>query len=454
MEKEVIQYCCNNCGSVFPRWQGHCSGCNSWNTIEQEIVVKPKKGKAKQSSMIDCKPLAIDDVELTEEEIIPTDIKEFDNVMGTGLVCGSVTLLGGEPGIGKSTFALQLAQRVAGKDKKVLYVSGEESVEQISLRSKRIGKNTDTLYVYSEVNIVKIIKAIEETKPDLVVMDSVQVVFHPDIPSVAGSVNQVRSCAGELIRVLKKQHSVGILIGHITKEGGLAGPKVLEHLVDIILYFEGERNQRFRILRSFKNRYASTNEIGLFEMKNKGLEEITQPSELFIDDSSLSKPGSVVSAISEGRRVLLVEVQSLVVGSGYGMAKRTFLGLDPNRANLMIAAIEKMFCYKLGVNDIIINIVGGLKVKEPALDLALVLSIISSYKRESVIKDVGVFGEVGLTGELRPVPNAEKRLLEFEKMGFTAALMPAKNKQSYKLKTIKPIYANDINEAVQVMFKK
>ena len=394
-------------------------------------------------------PVSIHSVILKPEEYQSTGISECDHVLGKGLVRGSVTLLGGEPGIGKSTLALQIAQNVANQGLKVLYISGEESVSQIYLRAHRLGHNSENLLVFSESNILDIVKAIEHEKPDLVILDSIQVVFHPEIPSIAGSVNQVRQSANELIGVIKERHLFGLLIGHITKDGSLAGPKVLEHLVDVVLFLEGDRTQQYRVLRSFKNRYASTHEIGIFDMKPQGMQPIVNPSELFIDENTLSHPGSVVSGVSEGSRVILVEIQALVVESGYGMAKRTFLGVDANRANVMIATVEKNLGLILSSKDIILNIVGGFKTSEPALDLGIILAMISSLKEHAMKKRVGVMGEIGLTGEVRAIPNADKRLLELDKMGFTGCILPYKNKVVLsKTVTIQPFYVKTLQEAM------
>jgi len=307
------------------------------------------------------------------------------------------------------------------------------------------------LLVYSELDIIEILKAIKKISPQVIILDSIQVVYHRDLPSTVGSVNQVRQCANDLIQVIKEINAVGIIIGHITKDGTLAGPKVLEHLVDCILFFEGERHQKYRLLRCFKNRFANTQEIGIFEMGAKGLIEISQSAELFIDDMTLQSPGSMVVAVMEGSRVLLVEVQALVVDSGYGLAKRTFSGVDLNRANLMIATLEKKLKIKLSTKDIFLNIIGGLKIKEPALDLGIVLAIISSIREKPLEKKIGVIGEVGLTGEIRAVSNIEKRLNEFDKLGFTECIIPAQNKlEPSETRKIKPIFVKNVIEASRI----
>ncbi|MFC1770605.1 DNA repair protein RadA [Candidatus Margulisiibacteriota bacterium] len=452
MDKKLVRFICNSCDSIYLRWQGKCDHCNAWNSLEEEMISKSSVDYTLTSQKDPKLPIPIAQVPSTQEFIVPSKINEFDRVLGRGFVKGSVILLGGEPGIGKSTLGLQLAQNVAREGLVVLYISGEESTNQIRLRAERIGKANDKLLVYSQVNILNILKAIKDYKPEFIILDSIQVVYHPQLPSIAGSVNQVRYCASELISIIKEKNIFGLLIGHVTKDGSLAGPKVLEHLVDVILNFEGERNQQYRILRSFKNRYSNTNEIGIFEMQAAGLAEIPNPSELFIDNATLANAGSVISSVLNGDRAVLVEMQALVVNSGYGMAKRTFLGVDNNRANLMIAAIEKILGYKLSQQDIILNIIGGLKVVEPALDLTIVMAIVSSLYDKPLKQKTGVLGEVGLTGEIRPVPNIDKRLIEFEKMGFTACIVPHKNSKNLKTKHKMQIYyVKNLREAVKFL---
>ncbi len=448
MLKLLTQYACQSCGAIFPRWQGQCATCEEWNTLEEEQVAKSPKSLPLMQAKKERVPIALKDVIVGDELAFPTGISELDHVLGGGLIKGSATLLGGEPGIGKSTLSLQVAQHLAVSGLRVLYVSGEESVGQLHMRAARVGQVHPNLMVYAELDILKIIQALRTTKPDVVILDSIQVVFHPGIASVSGTVNQVRQCAQELITYVKEQDMAVVLIGHITKDGQLAGPKVLEHIVDVILYLEGERDQHYRLLRCFKNRFSTTSEIGIFEMKPTGLEGIANPSGLFMDERTLNSPGALVSALSEGSRVLLVEIQALVVDSGYGMAKRTFLGVDVNRANLMIAALEKLLGFRLSTKDIILNVVGGIKIVEPALDLAMMLAIVSSLKDQSVGQKVGFFGEVGLTGEVRPVSNAEKRVLELEKMGFDYVMLPEKNHSACQGKQIKPIYVSHVREAV------
>ncbi len=445
MDKATLVYTCQSCGALHPRWQGKCSACGGWNTLQEETQYKSKKGR---QPTLKAHPIPINEIEGTDAQKIPSGLSELDYVLGGGCVTGSIILLGGEPGIGKSTLALQVAQNIA-QHHLVLYITGEESAAQIQLRAARLGVLSPSLMVLTQTNLSVILDTIKTVKPDLVILDSIQVVYHPDLPAISGSVNQVRYCASELITVLKDAQSVGVLIGHITKEGALAGPKVLEHLVDVILVLEGERNEQYRTLRSFKNRYSSTNEVGLLEMKPHGLVTVDSPSGVFVEESSLAHPGSVVSSVMQGSRSLLVEVQALVVHSGYGMGKRTFLGVDTNRAYLLIAAIEKILGIRLADKDIILNIVGGIKTSDPALDLALILAIISSLNDKPIGQRIGVCGEISLTGEIRPIRQTEKRVIEFQRMGFEACILPRKNDVSLGADMgIKPLYVETLKEAL------
>ncbi len=372
-------------------------------------------------------PVSLSAITTAPARKIPTGMSEMDQMMGGGIVAGAVSLLGGEPGIGKSTLGLQIGKNIAQQGLKVLYVSGEESPQQIALRAQRLSAQLDQLFVLAETNMANILNTIQQEKPDLVILDSIQVVEHPKINSSAGSVNQVRYCAGELINLIKQFSSTAIIIGHITKDGMLAGPKVLEHLVDVILYFEGDRNQQYRVLRSFKNRFHHTNEIGIFEMKSTGLEAVENPSLLFVDPVSLNRPGSVIFPSVEGTRSVLIEIQSLAVSSSFGNAKRNFLGVDPARATLVIATMEKVLGLRLGVKDIFVNVIGGLKLKEPASDMAILVSLLGAIKGEVLHSKLGVMGEIGLTGEVRPVPNVDVRLRELDRMGFEYAIVPERN---------------------------
>ncbi len=445
-EKRKVQFICQNCQAPYSRWQGKCDSCETWNSIQEEVILSKSDIRATQLVKT---AIPISAVKVYPEETISSYFREVDRVLGTGFVKGSVCLLGGEPGIGKSTLSLQLAQKIAATGHKVLYISGEESASQLFLRAKRLGPNPPSLLILVETDMADILTVIRTEKPDFVILDSIQVMAHPDLTSPTGSISQVRYCTSELIKWIKELGSCALVIGHITKDGSLAGPKVLEHLVDVILFFEGEPNQQYRILRCFKNRYASTAEIGIFQMVASGLAEILKPSELFIDEVTFQNPGSSIVPILEGNRALLVELQALVVDSGYGMAKRSFLGVDSNRASLMIATMEKLLRVKLGGKDIFLNIVGGFKLSEPGLDLGIILSIASSLFEKSMTAKIGVIGEVGLTGEIRAVGNIEKRITELQNMGFSACLLPEKNRKNFPAKaTIQPYYVNHIRDAV------
>ncbi len=423
---DKIEYSCQNCGATFSGWQGKCTICDAWNSVIGNAVIPDKHTKTVSRVTKKNIPTPIDAIPTDNISVFSSGISELDHVLGQGFVPGAAILLGGEPGIGKSTLALQIAHEQA-KHRKVLYVSGEESATQIHLRASRLGTLSPTLFVLTETNVMAIREAIIDEQPELVIIDSIQVLYHHSIPSVAGSVNQVRFCASVLIDILKATQTVGLFIGHITKDGTLAGPKVLEHLVDVILYLEGERIDQYRVLRSFKNRYSSTQEIGLFEMKSTGLTPVASWSDIVVGDAAIGQAGSVVSSIVEGTRSILVEVQALVVKTGYGMAKRTVLGVDANRANVMIAAIEKILGIKLADQDIILNIVGGIRTDDPALDLGIVLAILSSLHNKPVGPRIGICGEISLTGDIRSVKQAEKRVSEFHKMGFTHVVLPTKN---------------------------
>ncbi len=422
MSKKKIIYECQQCGSEFPAWTGQCSQCNSWNSlVEREGNSNVNYKHLKKEKQVPVKITAVD----TEvHSSFPTHIQELDRVLGAGFIKGSVTLLGGEPGIGKSTLSLQLSHALALQKLKVMIISGEESVQQIHLRAQRLAGLHDLIFVYSQTNITEVITILQTHQPDVVVLDSIQVMYHPEINASPGTVGQVRQSANEFINWVKEQHCVGIIIGHITKDGSIAGPKVLEHLVDVILYFEGERSQLFRLLRCYKNRYASTNEVGIFEMKKEGLIEIVNPSELFIGENTMEQPGSMVSAITEGNRILVIEVQALVVSSGFGLAKRSFVGVNAHRANLIIATLEKIMSIPLHKKDIFLNIIGGIKVDDPSLDLAILLAIISSYYERVFGQKVAAIGEIGLTGETRSISRLEPRLKALSKMGYTQCYVP------------------------------
>ena len=452
MPKRLTQFRCNACGDVSPRWQGQCTSCQEWNTFEEEAIVTSGPSNHPETSA--QKPTPITDIQLTDTQIFPTNIAELDQVLGQGLVQGGITLLGGEPGIGKSTLALQTAYQLADQGQKVLYISGEESESQLALRAHRLGTISPNLQVYSQIDMLKILDQIKVTQPAVIILDSIQVVFHPNIGSASGSVAQVRQCATELTQLAKQLNSHVIMIGHITKDGSLAGPKVLEHLVDTVLFFEGDRHHDHRVLRCFKNRFSTTQEIGLFQMTKAGLQSLHHSSDILIKNHQTDAPGSMIVPIHQGSRVLLVEIQALVVPTQFGMAKRTFVGIDPNRANLLIATLEKNSTFKLASKDIFLNVIGGLKLQDPSTDLAIMLAIISSLYDQIPPKKLAVLGEVGLTGEVRPVDNIGKRLVELDKMGFSSCLVPEKNElEDVTLKTLRPISVGKVTEAIQQLVR-
>ena len=417
--KRVSRFECQSCGAVFPKWQGQCTTCGSWEGLVEAQV----DAKLSRVTTLVPKAIPLSEVKIVADKRYPSGFSEVDQVLGGGFVEGSSILLGGEPGIGKSTLAIQIAQKMSQNGYSVLYVSAEESVQQISLRAGRVGEGGDLLKIVSTSDMVGILALLKEEKPDVVILDSIQTVSHPLQPAVSGSVSQVRYCAQELVQLIKLMGMVALIIGHVTKDGQLAGPKVLEHLVDVILTFEGEDSEQFRLLRPLKNRYASTREIGVFDMAKEGLVEIKNTAALFMNLKSCDNPGSVISGVIDGGRVFLIEVQALVVSTGYGMAKRTCLGVDANRAAVMIATVEKMMGFKMGTKDIVLNVIGGMRVKEPALDLAMIVAMGSSLMGFSLGK-TAVLGEVGVTGEVRMVPHLVQRLQEFEKMGFTRVIGP------------------------------
>ncbi len=452
MSKTKLLYKCSECNATYPKWQGSCDHCSNWNSLVEHVESQSSALPSIVSNdYID--PVVIDQVNIDSQTIYSTGIKELDNVLGKGIVSGSILLLGGEPGIGKSTLSLQLCQGCADQGLKILYVTAEEGMSQIRLRAERIGSLRESMWVYSQSDMETIIRQCDKLQPDLILIDSIQVVHHNDVSGIEGSVSQVRHCANVFIKWIKANNKAGILIGHITKDGQLAGPKVLEHLVDVILYLEGDKQKQYRILRCNKNRFSTTQEIGLFEMKETGLIEVSQPSDLFIESSSSSHPGSVITPIIEGNRVLLVELQALVVKTGYGMAKRTFVGVDSHRANLMTASIDKFLNCNLASRDVFLTIIGGLKVTEPALDLAIIVAIISSLLDQPLPQKVAVLGEVALTGELRSVPKIENRLLELSKMGFQKVIIPEKCKPTpAKDSSLSIVYANDVRTVISTLF--
>ena len=420
-------YFCQNCGHEESKWLGQCPMCKEWNTFVEEKVSTPVSGVSRGSSVAKPKSqvVTLSSVSTTDEERTKTGIKELDRVLGGGIVQGSLVLVGGDPGIGKSTLLLQVCQKLADKQKKVLYISGEESLKQIKLRANRMGEFADSLFLLCETNLAAIQSVIEKETPDVVVIDSIQTMYNEEVSSAPGSVSQVRESTNVLMQLAKGLNISTFIVGHVTKEGTVAGPRVLEHMVDTVLYFEGDRHASYRILRGVKNRFGSTNEIGVFEMCQNGLQEVKNPSEYMLNGRPENASGSVVACTIEGTRPILAEIQALVCRTNFGMPRRTAAGTDYNRVNLLMAVLEKRLGFHMGEFDAYVNVAGGIKINEPALDLGIVMAIISSYRDLPIDEKTIVFGEVGLSGEVRAVNMAERRVAEAVKLGFTRCIMPA-----------------------------
>ena len=417
---------CQECGYESPKWMGQCPGCKKWNTFVEETV-SPSQGKSSVKGMGGVKaaePVTLSQVQINEEERLHTGSKELDRVLGGGIVGGSMTLVGGDPGIGKSTLLLQVCRSLADQVQ-VLYISGEESLKQIKLRAQRIGAFSDKMLLFCETNLDTIRQVIERKKPDVVVIDSIHTMYNEEVASAPGSVSQVRESTGVLLQIAKGMGVSIFIVGHVTKDGNVAGPRVLEHMVDTVLYFEGDRHASYRILRGVKNRFGSTNEIGVFEMREEGLVEVENPSEFMLDGRPEGASGSVVACSMEGTRPILIEIQALVCSSGFGIPRRTAAGTDFNRVNLLMAVLEKRLGLNLSSSDAYVNIAGGIRMNEPAIDLGILLAIVSSYKDIVIDDKVLVFGEVGLSGEVRAVSMAEQRVQEAKKLGFTTIILPA-----------------------------
>lgn len=432
MAKTKTAYFCQSCGHNSPKWQGKCPSCNEWNTMVEEIVdtKSDKKGSWKTSSndQLAVKPVKITDIQTDTSQRLVTYDGELNRVLGGGIVAGSLVLVGGEPGIGKSTLLLQLALSLQGK--KVLYVAGEESETQIKMRAERIEGTTDDCYILAETNTQKIFKQVEQLGPDILVVDSIQTLTSSHIESVAGSVSQVRECTAELLKYAKETSTPVFLVGHITKDGTIAGPKVLEHMVDTVLQFEGDRHLSYRILRTVKNRFGSTSELGIYEMLGDGLRQVSNPSEILISQRDESLSGVAIAASQEGNRPLLIEIQSLVTTATYGTPQRTSTGYDVKRLNMLLAVLEKRGGFRLGIQDVFLNIAGGLKVDDPAIDLAICAAIVSSFEELTVPNTSAFAGEVGLGGEVRAVNRIEGRIFEAEKLGFEEIYISKFNKLS------------------------
>ena len=440
---------CQNCGHEESKWLGQCPMCKEWNTFVEERVTMAKTVAVKDRKELRAVPLS--QVQTEAEERVSTHINELDRVLGGGIVPGSLILVGGDPGIGKSTLLLQVCRELARTEKKVLYISGEESLRQIKLRAQRMGEFTEHLLLLCETNLELIRQAIERERPETVVIDSIQTMFSEEVGSAPGSVSQVREATNALMQLAKGLCITIFIVGHVTKEGTVAGPRVLEHMVDTVLYFEGDRHASYRILRGVKNRFGSTNEIGVFEMRQDGLREVKNASEFMLDGRPEHASGSVVACSMEGTRPILLEIQALVCESNLGIPRRTAAGTDYNRVNLLMAVLEKRIGYRLANYDAYVNIAGGIKINEPAVDLGIVMAIVSSYKNRPLDERPIVFGEVGLSGEVRAVSMPEQRVQEAKKLGFETCIMPAVSYDSVKnIEGIQIIGVKNINEAIRL----
>ena len=454
MAKQVSKYICQNCGYVSLRWLGKCPECDSWNSFVEEIVHTDKhKLKSKSSDILSAKLTNLSkvaDINITEDKRIVSTIEELDRVLGGGVVPGSVVLVGGDPGIGKSTLMMQLSDKI--KSNVILYVSGEESPKQIKLRCERLGFAHDEFYILSETSLEIIAAVVDKLKPDIVIIDSIQTIYRSELESSPGSVSQLRESTAAIIQIAKAKNISFFLIGHITKEGFIAGPKVLEHMVDTVLQFEGERTHSYRVLRAIKNRFGSTNEIGIFEMTGTGLMEVRNPSEVFLSQRSRGISGSTVSASMEGTRPILIEVQALVSSSGYSVPQRTATGFDYKRLAILIAVLEKKIGIHLSKFDVFVNIAGGIKIDEPSIDLAAAISICSSFKDTSIDADMLILGEIGLSGEIRGISFAERRIQEAVKLGFKKVVLPKSNMKNFKpSKDIEYIPVESIQDAIRLI---
>ncbi len=454
MAKIKSTFFCQHCGAQFAKWQGQCTSCKSWNTIAEELIQKPDKKDWKSPDRVTnakriAKPLKVSEIDTTKEARYTTDDQELDRVLGGGLVPGSLTLLGGEPGIGKSTLLLQISLKLPYK---TLYVSGEESQQQIKMRAERITAQTDNCFILTETKTQNIFKQIETIQPDIVIIDSIQTLHSDYIESSPGSISQIRECTTELIKFAKETATPVLLIGHITKDGTIAGPKILEHMVDTVLQFEGDRNHVYRILRALKNRFGSTAELGIYEMLGNGLREVHNPSEILISKKDEELSGTAISASIEGMRPLLIEVQALVSTAVYGTPQRSATGYNLKRLNMILAVLEKRVGFRLGAKDVFLNITGGISVDDPAIDLAVVAAILSSNEDIAIPKEYCFAAEIGLAGEVRPVSKVAQRIQEAEKLGFTTIFVSKYNKIALKNTEIQIQQVAKIEDVVEHLF--
>ncbi len=448
--KSETRFFCKECGTDFPRWSGQCSSCNAWNSLTEEKILNPKTEIRNNPKIQNSKPVAINKITFSKEDRISAGIEELDRVLGGGIVPGAVILVGGDPGIGKSTLMLQ----VANSTKNTLYVTGEESVKQIRLRAERLGALSPTLKVLAETSLLAIEKAIDEEKPSMVIIDSIQTMFREDIESAAGSVSQVRECAAYIVQIAKSTHIPIFIVGHVTKEGNIAGPRLLEHIVDTVLYFEGEQHKQYRILRGVKNRFGSIAEVGIFEMKESGLVVVDNPSEIFLQERPKHQSGSAVTAVIEGSRPLLVEIQALTSYTQMTNPRRTVVGIDYNRAMIILAILEKRANIKLSSLDVFINIAGGIYASEPALDLPIACAVASCYKNKPIIDNAIIIGELGLAGEVRSINQIDQRIKEAEKLGFKKIILPNGNLKQYKSSKTNLVGVSTIAEALDAALSK
>ena len=452
MAKVKTTFFCQNCGTQYAKWQGQCTACKQWNTIVEEVIQKPEKSDWKASasnlSKRASKPLKIKDIDSSKESRLNTFDVEFNRVLGGGIVPGSLTLLGGEPGIGKSTLLLQISLKLPYK---TLYVSGEESQKQIKMRAERIHPENDNCYILTETKTQNIFKQIEALEPEIVIIDSIQTLHSDYIESSSGSISQIKECTTEFIKFAKETSTPVLLIGHITKDGHIAGPKILEHMVDTVLQFEGDRNHVFRILRANKNRFGSTNELGIYEMQGSGLREVTNPSEVLISKKDEELSGNAIAATLEGMRPLMIEVQALVSTAVYGTPQRSATGFNAKRLNMLLAVLEKRAGFRLGAKDVFLNITGGITVDDPAIDLAVIAAILSSNEDVALQNNFCFAAEIGLSGEIRPVQRVEQRILEAEKLGFSTIFVSKYNKISLMNPSIKIQLISKIEDLVSLL---
>ena len=457
MAKIKTKYVCQSCGYENPKWLGKCPECMKWNTFVEEIEDKSSKSNHRETFVIDKssqKPVNINSITIKHEERFSSGINELNRVLGGGIVRGSLVLVGGDPGIGKSTLLLQVSESVAQSGKKVLYISGEESESQIKMRAERLNAKSENLFIMAENNLNIIEHNLEGFDPDLIILDSIQTVFTPDVASAPGTVSQIKEGTSRFMRISKKMGISTFVVGHVTKEGALAGPKIMEHMVDTVLYFEGERYNTYRLIRAVKNRFGSTNELGVFEMSEKGLQELENPSKALISEKPENASGSVIVSTVEGTRPMLLELQALVSPTSFGIPRRTATGIDFNRVNLLLAVLEKRAGMQIQNQDVYLNIVGGIKINEPSMDLGVILAVASGFRNIPISGEVAVTGEVGLTGEIRGVSYIEKRISECRKLGFKKIIIPKSNYEAVKdVKGIEIWPVENVRQAINMVLR-